>query len=84
MPGVCGTDYGPLIGRAVSHDPGGLPAAAEVAAPHPGKCWVVTKTVVHYHVGIRHYSATDPYRIAVCSKAALVNAAMDAMDAASG
>jgi hypothetical protein len=84
MPGVCGTDQGPLIGGAVSHNPGGFPAAAEVAAPHPGTCWVVTKIVVHYHVGIRYYSATDPYRIAVCSNASLVNAAKDAMDAASG
>jgi len=82
MPGVCGTDDGPLIGRAVSHDPGGLAAAAEAAAPRPGRCWVATKIVVHYHVGIRHYSASDPYRIAVCSNAALVNAAMDAMEAA--
>jgi len=44
----------------------GWPAAAEVAAPRPGGCWVMTKVVVHYHVGIRHYAATDSYPLAVC------------------
>ena len=58
-------------------------AAAEVAAPRPGTCWVMTKIVVHYHVGIRHYSATDPYQLAVCSDSAQVKAAMNAASSAS-
>jgi hypothetical protein len=36
---------------------------------------------VHYHVGIRHYSATDPYQLAVCANSHLVDAAMDAAEA---
>jgi hypothetical protein len=38
----------------------------------------MTKVVVHYHVGIRHYSATEPADIAVCADAAQLNAAMKA------
>ena len=60
--GCGGTDAGPLVGHAVgpTHPVSfGFPAAAEIAAPTPGTCWVMTKVVVHYHVGIRHYSATD-------------------------
>jgi hypothetical protein len=83
--GCGGTDAGPLIGHAVGpvHAFFGFPAAAEAAAPDPGTCWVMTKIVVHYHVGIRHYSASDPYDLAVCTKPHQVNAAMHAADAAS-
>lgn len=38
----------------------------------------MTKIVVHYHVGIRHYSATDPYQLVVCANSDQVNAAMNA------
>jgi hypothetical protein len=38
----------------------------------------MTSIVVHYHVGIRRYSATDPYHLAVCIHEAQVNAAMAA------
>jgi hypothetical protein len=60
----------------------GFPAAAEAAAPAPGTCWVVTRIVVHYHVGIRHYSASDPYQLAVCANADQVKAAMNDAEAA--
>ena len=83
LPVGCGADIGPLIGHAVGPDRVGLPAAAVAAAPQPDTCWVITKIVVHYHVGIRYYSATDPYQLAVCSDATLVNSAMDAIAAAS-
>ena len=43
----------------------------------------MTKVVVHYHVGIRHYSATGPYQLAVCSDSAQVSAAMNAASSAS-
>jgi hypothetical protein len=81
----CGGKYsGPLIGRPIGptrpHSYYGLPVAAEVAAPHPGTCWVVTKVVVHYHVGIRQYSATSPYELAVCTHEAAVGAAMTAAE----
>jgi hypothetical protein len=77
--GCGGSDTGPLIGHAVGRVHGffGFPAAAEVAGPAPGSCWVITKIVVHYHVGIRHYSASDPYQLAVCAEAGQVKAAMN-------
>lgn len=84
--GCGGTNAGPLVGHAFGPTPpvgSGFPAAAEAAAPRPGTCWVVTKVVVHYHVGIRHYSASDPYRLAVCADSAQVNAAMNAAMSAS-
>jgi hypothetical protein len=86
LAGCGGTDAGPLAGHAFgpTHPvSSGFPAAAEVAAPRPGTCWVMTKVVVHYHVGIRHYSATDPYQLAVCSDSAQVSAVMNAASSAS-
>jgi hypothetical protein len=84
----CGGRYhGALIGRGIGftftqHVPPPFPAAAEVAAPPLGTCWVMTEVIIHYHVGIRHYTATDPYELAVCAKnaAAQVNAAVNASD----
>jgi hypothetical protein len=84
--GCGGTDAGPLVGHSVgpTHSVGpGFPAAVEIAAPRPGTCWVMTKVVVHYHVGIRHYSATESSQLAVCADSAQVNAAMKAAGAAS-
>jgi hypothetical protein len=84
--GCGGTDAGPLVGHAVGPTrpvSPGFPAAAEIAAPHPGTCWVMTKVVVHYHVGIRHYSATESSQIALCADSAQVNAAMKAAQSAS-
>ena len=84
--GCGGTDTGPLVGHAVSptHPVSpGFPAAAELAAPRPGTCWVMTRVVVHYHVGIRHYSATEHASIAVCADSAQVNAATKAVKSAS-
>ena len=84
--GCGGADAGPLVGHAVgpTHPVSpGFPAVAELVAPRPGTCWVVTKVVVHYHVGIRHYSATDASDLAVCANSAQVNAAMKAAESAS-
>jgi hypothetical protein len=36
----------------------------------PGGCWVVTAIVVHYHVGIRHYSLTSTGDFAACKTSA--------------
>ena len=89
----CGGPYdGPLIGRAIGFTftrpvPAGFPAAAEVAGPPPGGCWVMTEVVIHYHVGIRHYTATDPYELAVCGKRRLgadCNGAKNAAEAVGG
>ena len=85
IPGCGGAYSGPLIGHEfgpASPHFFGFTAAARVAAPRPGTCWVMTKVVVHYHVGIRHYSASDPYRLAVCASIAQVRSAMDAAEAA--
>jgi hypothetical protein len=43
-----------------------LGLVAEAAAPAPGRCWTVKAMAVHYHVGIRHYTATAPEAGAVC------------------
>ena len=86
LSGCGGTDSGPLIGHAIGPtNPRsfGFPAAAEIAAPRPGTCWVMTKIVVHYHVGIRNYRSSDPYPLAVCTGSALVNAAMAAAETGS-
>jgi hypothetical protein len=83
--GCGGADAGPLAGHAVgpTHPVSlGFPAAAEIAAPRPGTCWVMTKVVVHYHVGIRHYSATGASGLAVCADSAQLNAAMKAAESA--
>jgi hypothetical protein len=67
-------DQGPLLGRSIgSHSPPGsrgFQAAAIARAPPPGTCWVITKIVIHYHVGIRHYGATNVFTIAVCGSGA--------------
>jgi hypothetical protein len=86
--GCPGTALGPLIGRSfgsghvLSVD---RTAAAEIPAPPPGTCWVTTKIVVHYHVGIRHFSASGPFEEAVCNTrdANFTETAMDAAVAAS-
>lgn len=43
----------------------------------------MTKIAVHYHVGLRHYTATDPFDLAVCGRGASsqVDAAMNAAEA---
>jgi hypothetical protein len=86
----CGGGYrGPLLGRSVPYvQPvsGGFPAAAEVSAPRPGTCWAMTAVVVRYHVGIRYYTATDRYDLAMCAPGAArqVSAAMTAAENAAG
>jgi hypothetical protein len=42
----------------------------------------MTKVVVHYHVGIRHYSATDPYRLAACANSDQVDCVLATESAA--
>jgi hypothetical protein len=83
MVGCGGPSRGALIGRPIGHTApvsGGFAAAAEVRAPPAGTCWVMTQVIVHYHVGIRHYTASDPFELALCVRAApaVMNAAMNA------
>jgi hypothetical protein len=89
MIGCGGASHASLIGYAIPYIHGispGYPAAAEVTGPRPGGCWVLTEVVVHYHVGVRHYTATDRYQLVVCAKnaAARMNAAMRAAGLAPG
>jgi hypothetical protein len=69
----------PLLGRPVpvsSHvnapglgpvDYPGIGAAIEAAPPSPAGCWMVTKFVIHYHAGIRYYTAADAISLTGCS-----------------
>jgi hypothetical protein len=85
LAGCGGADHGPLIGHAFGTNPvrifSGWPAAAEVAAPRPHTCWVISEIVVHYHVGIRHYAATGPFGLVECGRdaARLENRATNAV-----
>jgi hypothetical protein len=68
----------PLINRRVpisSHvnqsglgpiDYPGIGAAIEAAPPGRAGCWTVTAIVIHYHVGIRHYTATQAVNLTAC------------------
>ena len=66
----CGTrEDSPLVGGAIGFTTAasfGYAAAARVSAPAHGTCVVMTKIVVRYHVGTRHYTATDPNGVALC------------------
>jgi hypothetical protein len=57
-------------GRSIPRSSWRSIAAIRVSGPPPGYCWVITKIVIHYHVGIRHYAASDPFALAVCAKTA--------------
>jgi hypothetical protein len=46
--------------NAVAGNRGGPALVIEMAAPPATGCAVLTAIVVHYHVGIRHYTATVP------------------------
>jgi hypothetical protein len=86
--GCPSTVQGPLTGRSfgaghvLSVD---VTAAAEIKAPPAGKCWVATKIVVQYHIGIRHFTASGQLDEAVCTTRdpKFTEAAMDAAVSAS-
>jgi hypothetical protein len=84
--GCGGRDQGALAGYGIGATRF-VPAAAEAAAPRPGTCWVMTKIVIRYQAGIRHYAATEPYALAVCGRgtaSAQVLAAMHAAESSPG
>jgi hypothetical protein len=61
--------FGPLIGHVFEPAGKGVvqqQVAFEVAAPPGNKCWVLTNVVIHYHVGIKHYTAAAQDRWAEC------------------
>ncbi len=64
------TYVGPLIGQAVGQSKNAsldYSAGLEMSAPKSGGCWVMSDVVVHYHIGIRHYSAAEPNGMVVCA-----------------
>jgi hypothetical protein len=69
----CGSSryVSPLIGRQLASQPANgvmsYAAGLEMSPPKSGGCWVLTGIVVHYHIGIRHYSATEPLSTVVCA-----------------
>jgi hypothetical protein len=86
---VCrGKSLGPLIGHGFGFTKPispGYGAAFEISPPEAGNCWVLTDVVIHYHVGTKHYSTTDPDDLAVCagqSRSRRINAAMSAAESA--
>ena len=78
----CGSYRGPLIGHAFlpTHRPAAITAALQLSAPAGGTCWAITKVVVHYHVGGRHFSGAYKFALAACRgvSSAGVQAAMQA------
>lgn len=69
---------GPLIGRqipvsstvqaprSIQTQPG-IGAMIVVAPPQGAPCWTVTSIAVHYHVGLKHYTATVAVNMVACS-----------------
>jgi hypothetical protein len=68
----CGSRaLGPLYGRAIGDENSAdVMAAFEIRPPRPGACWLMTRIVARYHVGIRHYEVTEPYVMAACAGSA--------------
>jgi hypothetical protein len=64
----CGSYRGPLAGHAFrpSHRSTGMTAAAELTAPERGTCSAMTRLVVHYHVGSKHFSGSYQFQLAAC------------------
>lgn len=54
----------PVLGRI---DYPGIGVAIETAPPGKAGCWLVTSVVIHYHVGIRHYTAAHSMNLTECS-----------------
>jgi hypothetical protein len=81
LPPTCNArDLGPLVGHQVRFSPPdalGLQAVAEISPPKPDSCWALATVVIHYHVGIRHYAATDPLATVACTGRAATSANID-------
>lgn len=70
----------PLVGRAVAvhsletfsrHQPmqePGMSMVLELSSPGRDRCWEMTAVIVRYHVGIRHYTVTEPAQISECGQ----------------
>jgi hypothetical protein len=80
----CGSSryVAPLTGHPLPLQPANgvmsYAAGLEMSPPKSGGCWVLTDIVVHYHIGVRHYSADERSGTVVCAgknAAALTEAA---------
>jgi hypothetical protein len=78
LSGCGGRPLGPLDGRAVG-SAGAVMAVFKIGPPRHGGCWLATRIVTHYHVGIRHYAATDPFVVAACAGGAKAESAASAI-----
>lgn len=58
--------YGSVVGMHIGPQSKPLSMTTEVTAPAPAGCWAIHAIVVHYRVGIRHYTATMRQAWAVC------------------
>jgi hypothetical protein len=60
-----------LIGIGLPGDNPGVDMVIKVGPPVSNTgCWTATAIVVHYHVGIRHYTVTSPADFAACKTTA--------------
>lgn len=50
----------------------GIAMILEVTPPGPRGCWEITALVIHYHVGIRHYTQTASKEVVICRTEAQV------------
>ena len=89
----CGSSryVSPLIGRQLARQSANgvmsYAAGLEMSPPKSGGCWVLTDIVVHYHIGIRYYSADERLGTVVCAgknAAALTEAASQQAISAGG
>jgi hypothetical protein len=57
----------PLLGRAVPGHGHVIDLAVELGPPGLGRCWVVGRITIHYHVGRRHYTAAAGESLTACA-----------------
>lgn len=57
----------PLIGQALPGNNPGVDMVLKIGLPaDTSGCWVATSLIVHYHVGIRHYTVTSRGSFSAC------------------
>lgn len=74
--------YGSVVGMHIGPQSKPLSMTTEVTAPSPTGCWAIHAIVVHYRVGIKHYTATIHQAWAVCGPRTTALQRMDATGAA--
>lgn len=70
----------PLIGQALPGNNPGVDMVLKIGPPvGTSGCWVATSLIVHYHVGIRHYTVTSSGSFAACKTHSAENWAAQAL-----